>query len=319
MTNKMKLKNDYERMVPEFHKGTLMYAEHITRYLCAQQLVQGKSVLDIASGSGYGTKILAKKAKIAYGVDIDKNSIEYARENYNAKNIEYIAGDGGAIPLPDDSVDVVVTFETIEHIKDYERFIREIKRVLKPDGLAIISTPNDLEFAEGNHFHLHEFQYDELVRLVKKDFKNVDSYFQATWKYVAIGSKESLESEGSMSIPTLNLAPKKPHQHLYFYLLCSNRKITETVEPIAALGEHYSDREIIAERANVKDQIEEAEKQIKNLEAYLEKANHQSLVMQKMRDELNEEITKIRASRGYKISERLGNIKKGAKKNASKQ
>ena len=138
------LRDTGERMVPEFHKGKLIYAEHTSRYKCAESLVKGKLVLDIASGSGYGTQMLAQVASKVYGVDNNEEAIKYARKNFSAANIEYKLGNGEMIPMEDDSVDVVVTFETIEHIQDHTRFLREIKRVLKPDGLLLISTPNDL-------------------------------------------------------------------------------------------------------------------------------------------------------------------------------
>lgn len=236
------LENDYERMVPEFHQGRLIYAEHVTRYEAAKQIVKDKVVLDIASGSGYGTKILAESAAKVYGVDVNEIAINYSRKNYARDNIEYLVGDGEAIPLEDNSVDVVVTFETIEHIEDYRRFMAELARVLKPDGLAIVSTPNDLEFAEGNHFHLHEFEYNELLSLLGEYFRNIDSYFQSTWKYVAIGTEKELGASFSGTVE--NLTRKQINDHLYFYLLASNRKITEKITRIAALGEHYSDRQL---------------------------------------------------------------------------
>jgi ubiquinone/menaquinone biosynthesis C-methylase UbiE len=90
-----------ERMVPEFHRGNLIYAEHITRYLSAETIVKGKVVLDIASGSGYGTKILAKGAKKVIGVDINKEAVSYARQNFAAANIEFKHGSGTEIPLED--------------------------------------------------------------------------------------------------------------------------------------------------------------------------------------------------------------------------
>ncbi|HSW66038.1 MAG TPA: class I SAM-dependent methyltransferase [Bacillota bacterium] len=310
MNKKATLKNDYERMVPEFHKGTLTYAEHMTRYTCAQKIVTGKVVLDIASGSGYGTQLLAKKAKKVYGVDVDKTSVQYAAEHYGAPNIEYKVGDGEAIPLEDNSVDVVVTFETIEHIKDYRKFLSEVKRVLKPDGLAIVSTPNDLEFAEGNHFHLHEFEYRELIDLLKKDFKNIDSYYQATWKYVAVGTEQLMSSQGPVSVPTMSYSPADPKEYLYFYLVCSNRKITEKIEPMAALGEHYSDRQLIAGRAAATTEIAASRQRIVQLEAFLKDANQQALSMQLERDELTKELVAIKQSRAYKLAHKVMSAKR---------
>ena len=301
------LENDYERMVPEFHKGTLTYAEHMTRYLPAKDLVRGKIVLDIASGSGYGTKLLAETARKVYGVDVNERSVNYARKNYNAKNIEYKVGNGEAIPLEDNSVDVVVTFETIEHIENYQQFMREVRRVLKDDGLAIVSTPNDLEFAEGNHFHLHEFVYDELLQLVRKDFKHVDSYFQGTWKYVAIGPAEPMETEGASLFPTLNFAPKVPKEYLYFYLLCSNRAITEKLQPMAALGEHYSDRQLVAEvSANRERQDADA--------ARLEELEHDIADQKQRYDALAAELRAIKRSKVYRLAQKLIVVKKRTRK-----
>lgn len=264
--DKSEIQDDGERMIPEFHKGTLLYAEHITRYMAAESIVRGKVVLDIASGSGYGTKLLSKHAKKVFGVDVDKDAIEYAKKHFAGDNIEYKVGDGEKIPLKDASVDVVITFETIEHVENYKQFIKEVKRVLKPDGIAIVSTPNVLEFEKGNHFHLHEFEYKELVDLLKKDFKNIDNYSQATWAYVAIGPESLIRNEGLYNIPTHNFKPLEPEKDLYFYLLCSNRDVTEKIEPIAALGGHYSARELTDIFALNSKNIEDYQKVLKNAE-----------------------------------------------------
>jgi ubiquinone/menaquinone biosynthesis C-methylase UbiE len=309
MTKKATLKNDYERMVPEFHKGTLTYAEHLTRYQAAQPLVKDKIVLDIASGSGYGSKLLAETATKVYGVDVDKTSVEYSRQNYGAANIEYKVGDGESIPLADNSVDVVATFETIEHIPDYGKFIKEVKRVLRPDGIAIVSTPNDLEFAEGNHFHLHEFEYSELMSLLAKDFKYIDSYYQGTWKYVAVGPKDLFGSETEVAIPTLNLAPKQDVEYLYFYLVCSNRKIEVDIAPLAALGGHYSDRQLLGEKEQLLERIRIVEEERESLRGYLDKANGQSLGMQAERDKLQKELDDLRGTKTYKIGSKLANLR----------
>lgn len=268
------LVNDYERMVPEFHKGTITYGEHILRYLSAKDIVKDKVVLDIASGSGYGTKILAEEAKKVYGVDVNQVSVNYAQKHYGAKNIEYLQGDGEKIPLEDNSIDVAITFETIEHIENYKQFLAEIKRVLKDDGVAIISTPNDLEFAEGNHFHLHEFEYNELMELIKQDYKYTKSYFQTTWKYVALGEADWMEREGTADLSTLNLAPVKPEKFLYFYIVCSNKPIKDMVRSIGALSEHYSDRTNVQVQSDINAKITELEEykveleQIKKSKSY---------------------------------------------------
>lgn len=236
------LKNDYERMVPEFHKNSIIYGEHLVRYLSAQKIVKGKTVLDIASGSGYGTHSLAKTAKFVYGVDVSKEAVEYAKSKFSAKNIKYLMSDGVKIPLEDKSVDVVVSFETIEHIENYEAFMAEVKRVLKSDGLFLLSTPNDTEFAEGNHFHIHEFEHKELQRLVAKYFTHTAEYFQADWLYSGIHAKEEITNEGEVNIKLINTAPLKMDQVLYFFMLCANRDIYETVDSFGSVSQHWSER-----------------------------------------------------------------------------
>ncbi len=292
-----KLEDTGERMIPEQHKGALIYGEHLTRYLCTEKIIKDKIVLDIASGSGYGSNIMAKHAKKVYGVDVAKDAVTYAQKHYSGSNIEFRVGDGEKIPLEDNSVDVVVTFETIEHIKNYKKFLDEVKRVLKSDGIAIVSTPNDLEFAEGNHFHLHEFQYQELHDMLKKDFTYIDSYYQGTWKYVALGDAELLTREGAFEAHTLNFAPMNPNQYLYFFLVCSNKEITEKIEPIAALSAHYSDRqqqELYQEKVNVEKSLEELRALHDKLaNDYTDKKNTITV--------LETEIGNIKNSRAYKL------------------
>jgi len=216
MKKKTTLPNDYERMIPEYHKGTQVYGEHIARYESIGKVAKGKVVLDIASGSGYGTALIAKQAKKVFGVDVLEGAIEYAKEHYGAPNIEYLHGDGVKIPLETASVDLVVSFETIEHIKDYVTFMKEVKRVLKPDGLLLLSTPNDVEFAEGNHFHLHEFEEKELLKLAKTYYKNVKPYYQTTWISNMISDGSMMTQEWQGSVELMQVAPVKTNSFFTF-------------------------------------------------------------------------------------------------------
>ncbi len=236
------LQDTGERMIPAYHKGHLVYGEHIVRYQAAANLVEGKVVLDIASGSGYGSAFLGTTAKQVYGVDINADAIAYANKNYAAKNVRFIKGDGVNIPLEDNAVDVVVSFETIEHIEDYKTFMGEVRRVLKDDGLFILSTPNDAEFPENNHFHIYEFEQKELKELISKFFKQTKWYFEATWLYNALLDKQKLTETWEGSLHTLQTAPVPSKRCLSFFVLCANRPIHESVEPLAAIAEHYSER-----------------------------------------------------------------------------
>jgi ubiquinone/menaquinone biosynthesis C-methylase UbiE len=129
-----------ERIVPGMGAEAL-FRQHEVRYLFAGSFVKNNRVLDVASGSGLGTDYLLRSgAQSCVGLDIDQAAIEYARARY--PNCEFTQCEATRLCLADDSVDVVVSFETIEHIKDQKAFLSECKRVLKPEGLVICSTPN---------------------------------------------------------------------------------------------------------------------------------------------------------------------------------
>ncbi len=291
---KTSLPDDGERMVPSHHKGKLMYAEHITRYQAALEFVKGKTVLDIASGSGYGTKILSSSAKKVFGVDVSTEAITYAKKQYSGSNITYLLGDGQSIPLPDGSVDVVITYETIEHIKDYRKFLDEVSRVLKKDGVAIVSTPNDLEFAEGNHFHLHEFKESELAGLLQKKFKYIDKYYQATWKSVGIGTSKLFSEEGSIDADLENMSHINPSDYLYFFFVCSNQKISQSVRSTIAIGEHYSDRKVT-----------DTNNELIRLNGLLLQYEQQMIILNSEKSTLASELYRLHESRSWKLTRPL--------------
>jgi 2-polyprenyl-3-methyl-5-hydroxy-6-metoxy-1,4-benzoquinol methylase len=162
-----------ERYLPEVQGGIEL--EHLHRYLFAKQLSGGKRVLDIASGEGYGTYLLAQSATNVVGVDISAEAIAHAKAKYKSGNLEFRAGSCAAIPLAENSVDIVVSFETIEHHNEHHEMMHEIKRVLVPDGLLIISCPDKLEYSDKpnyvNPYHVNELYRDEFRSLLSKYFK----------------------------------------------------------------------------------------------------------------------------------------------------
>ena len=169
-----------ERFVPQVEGDIRL--EHMHRYLAARRLVYGKRVLDIACGEGYGSDLLAKAAATVIGVDIDEGSIEHARQTYTRSNVRFLRGDVVAIPLGDASVDVVVSFETIEHLTDHRGMMLEIKRVLAPDGVLVLSSPDRREYSDVPHyknpFHLRELYQSELTALLGEHFQNHTLYGQ---------------------------------------------------------------------------------------------------------------------------------------------
>ncbi|MCR5219830.1 MAG: class I SAM-dependent methyltransferase [bacterium] len=160
-----------ERFVPGC--GGEIALEHYHRYFFALPLVQGKRVLDIASGEGYGSHILARGAAFVTGVDIAEEAVAWSTEQYACENIRFLRGSVTSIPLDDASVDVVVSFETLEHVAEQEQkaMLREVRRVLVPGGLLILSTPNvDVFDSASTHFHVKELCLDEFLALLDDHF-----------------------------------------------------------------------------------------------------------------------------------------------------
>ncbi len=150
--------------------------EHIHRYAVAAGMVSGKIVLDIASGEGYGSNLLAQSAKQVTGVDVSSEAVSHATKKYQRKNLSFIKGSADKIPLGDGICDVVVSFETLEHIHAQDEMICEIKRVLKKDGIMIMSTPEKFTWSDKMHhkneYHVKELYKEQFVDLVKRFFKN---------------------------------------------------------------------------------------------------------------------------------------------------
>ena len=161
-----------ERYLPEFDGDWTL--EHLHRYLLACELAVGKTVLDIACGDGYGAAMLARHAAQVTGVDIDTPTVERARGKYVADNLRFLQGSATDIPLDDDSVDLVISFETIEHLMEQDRMLYEIRRVLRPEGFLIISSPDKYEYSDvpgyHNEFHLKELYRQEFEALLQKHF-----------------------------------------------------------------------------------------------------------------------------------------------------
>ncbi|MGE4420703.1 MAG: methyltransferase domain-containing protein [Pseudodesulfovibrio sp.] len=164
-----------ERYLPEVEGSIAL--EHVHRYLAAREFVRGKDVLDVACGEGYGSVILSGVAASVVGVDISEEAVAHAAAKYAGSGVEFLAGSCSALPLPDDSVDCVVSFETIEHHAEHREMMLEIRRVLRPCGLLVISSPDKHEFSDvrglGTEYHVKELYRDEFEALLRAHFRNV--------------------------------------------------------------------------------------------------------------------------------------------------
>lgn len=155
-----------------------IWADHLARYEFAKQYTQSKIVLDIACGDGYGSSLLAETATKVTGVDISEETINQARKKYTNVNLNFAASD--ALRFFENSselFDVIVSFETIEHIAEYKILVRQMRAHLTPGGYLILSTPNK-QFSDWiagdtfNPYHVKEFYPKELVQLVSGEFNS---------------------------------------------------------------------------------------------------------------------------------------------------
>lgn len=215
-----------ERFLPGA-PGAIAY-EHWHRYAFALRWARGRRVLDAACGEGYGTALLASAATSVAGVDIDPDAIDHARRAYTGvTNLRYDAASVIALPLADASVDVVVSFETIEHLPaaDQPRMLSEFARVLTPKGVLVISSPNRVRYSEArdyhNPYHLHELDRDELARLLDSAFPQRRWYHQAPLLASALWSEEQGNEVEAWSGNGRSVRPATPSDGMYYLVVAS--------------------------------------------------------------------------------------------------
>jgi SAM-dependent methyltransferase len=156
--------------------------EHLHRYFLARELCRGLDVLDVASGEGYGSALLAQTAKSVAGVEISEQAFNHAVATHTLPNLRYLMGDARQLPIEDSSVDAVVSFETIEHFFEHDRFIAEVRRVLRPGGRLILSSPERNVYSplgsSANPYHAHELSRSEFEALLQPSFRHIAMILQ---------------------------------------------------------------------------------------------------------------------------------------------
>jgi SAM-dependent methyltransferase len=172
-----------ERVVPGQVNDDL-WAEHISRYAFAARHAAGASILDIGCGTGYGTSELAQSGLSAVGIDIAPEAVAYARAHYSRPNLRFVAASATALPFADSTFDLVTGFEVIEHLSNWRGLLAEARRVLHPEGVFLVSTPNKLYYTESrgaegpNPFHAHEFEFAEFQAALSEFFPCVSVLLQ---------------------------------------------------------------------------------------------------------------------------------------------
>lgn len=225
----MKNKSTGERL--EFYDFSDVTVEHLHRYAIANDFVSGKVVLDIASGEGYGSYILSNDALEVIGVDIDFVSVQNAKEKYLKNNLKFIVGSADNIPVESNTIDVVVSFETIEHHDKHEEMFLEIKRVLKQDGILIMSSPDKKYYSDipnfKNKFHVKELYFDEFESLTKKHFNSSKFYFQKAYNLNSIVSNINDFNNIDIYSGDHYGINKSENKHLYILTIASENSIKD--------------------------------------------------------------------------------------------
>jgi SAM-dependent methyltransferase len=232
-----------ERFTPECLRE--IWYEHWHRYAFACALARGKRVLDAACGEGYGSALLAREeAAQVLGIDIAEKAVAHARARYAAlANLRFEHGDCTALDVAPASFDLIVSFETLEHLQDQEKLLAGFARALTPDGILVISSPDKHTYSDvsgfRNEFHVRELYRDELESLLARHFSRVRLYGQkllfqsAIWDLAkpphSVATATALGDGANRA--DLVYAP------LYFVAVCSRQPLPDGLPDLALFGD----------------------------------------------------------------------------------
>lgn len=245
-----------ERFHPEISGNIEL--EHMHRYIYALAYAAGKTILDIASGEGYGSALLASRAAFVIGVDIAEDAVAHASKKYQLNNLEFRQGACSQIPLQDSAVDLVVSFETIEHHDDHDKMLAEIKRVLKPDGMVIASSPDKAIYSEKpnyrNPFHVKELYKTGFEALFQRNFKNVVCLGQKVMFGSAIVPDiETATGTVSADLKTFSAAPGL-REAMYNLVLASDAALPSA--PVSLLEGSGTEKDVlVAQKDAIRDAL----------------------------------------------------------------
>ncbi len=267
-----------ERFTPECVRE--IFYEHWHRYAWATELVKGQRVLDAACGEGYGSHLLSRVAKHVDGVDIASEAIKHARQQYQRDHLQFHQASALDLPFEDGQYDCVVSFETLEHLAEHDQLIGEFRRVLAPDGLLIISTPDKKTYSDdtgfNNEHHVRELYQDEFKQLLAKYFNHHRLYGQKLMFHSAIWSLESSNGDGTQHLLSEEdgrvQRQASPGLHPMYYLAVASNA-ADTLPDAHALSlfsdrtesvyQHYSDE--VGKHIRAGELLLEREREIEQL------------------------------------------------------
>ena len=263
---------EHERFSPGL-EGEIWY-EHWHRYHFALPLAEGRRVLDIACGEGYGSALLATRAQSVVGADVAPEAVAQARRRYGAaRNLQYVEGRCESLPCEDASVDLLVCFETLEHIADPERLLDEAKRALAPGGLLLVSTPNRDVYSDRrdyrNPHHVREFYEHEFLAVLKARFPEVALFGQRVDAYSAIWPLHAVPDAAQLlqaAAPEAATPAAGVADAMYFLALCGEYPaVTAGAGRFSLLSDR--DHDVSGRHERALGQLEEARTHLERMEA----------------------------------------------------
>lgn len=170
-----------ERVIPELPETRVTYLQSLAAYEQALPLVEGRRTLDVGCGEGYGVALLAERAACVVGLDNDPEAVAWAFGKYGgdvasgAGRLTFVVAGAEALPFRAGAFEAVVCFQALEHLADPVAFLGEVRRLLAPRGVFVMTTPNVLVTgARPNPHHVHDYGPAELRGLLAGAFETVD-------------------------------------------------------------------------------------------------------------------------------------------------
>jgi 2-polyprenyl-3-methyl-5-hydroxy-6-metoxy-1,4-benzoquinol methylase len=293
-----------ERFVPGKGQGEVMETEHLARYWWAAGLAAGRRVLDAGCGVGYGTAMLADAgATQAIGVDIAADAVAAATAAHSS--LEFIACDIHALPFGDDSFDLVVCFEVIEHVEAQDAVIAELARVLAPGGVLAISSPNRGVYPSGNPHHVHEFVPDELRDALACVFARVELRRQHDWVASAILDEDQVSDDGlaDLGVEVGKVVGLDPGSETYTVALASDGALPDLCGRVV-LGGIDEVRDGLRQGAFARTALADLQT-LQRIEAQLR--DEKAILLEQL-EEVRAALRRIHASRLWRVTKPLRDL-----------
>ena len=286
-----------ERYVPGATPSSQLYTEHMSRYTYASAIAEGKRVLDVGCGCGYGTYYLALKgAASVLGIDRAHEAIEFARTHYRHTSLKFAVMDAYNLAL-EGTFDLVTCFEVFEHVEKPRRLLEEICRVVRDDGLALISTPNRLTYRAGgpsgkNPFHFREYDEGEFRDVLSEFFGSVTLLGQFWTEGIVIGRGDLMsEVQRAAVLPeedgTIDTSPL--NEPAYFLAVCcKSGRAGEHLEQLIPVTLDFKQRrwrEIKQAASKLERELDERGKWAKRLD---EEIAARDATIRRLQDELKD-------------------------------